>query len=96
MLPADRAVFGPAEPKALSAILDRFVKTLSRPWMRAALAGNPDVTIKVLPGLNHLLQPAETGLPSEYGRIEITIAPRVLDLVSEWIDAHTSIAGRAQ
>ena len=58
------------------------------PALRAALQGDPDVTIDVLPGLNHLLQPARTGLPSEYGRIEITVAPKVLELVSSWLAAH--------
>lgn len=55
------------------------------PALRAALAANPETTIEVLAGLNHLLQPAHTGLPSEYGRIETTIAPKVLDMVGHWI-----------
>lgn len=37
------------------------------------------------PELNHLLQPASTGLPDEYSVIEITIAPQVLELVTTWI-----------
>ncbi len=44
-----------------------------------------DRTVTVLPGLNHLLQPSETGLPSEYGRIETTIAPAALELIRAWI-----------
>jgi pimeloyl-ACP methyl ester carboxylesterase len=48
-------------------------------------AGNKDVTLKELPGLNHLFQPAKTGSPSEYSGIEITLDPGVLDLVTEWI-----------
>jgi hypothetical protein len=47
--------------------------------------GNKDVTIKEFPGLNHLFQPAKTGLPTEYGRIETTFAPEALELIAEWI-----------
>jgi len=60
---------------------------------RAALAealreaGNPDVTIQVLPSLNHLFQTAETGSPMEYAQIEQTFAPVALKAVSSWIVA---------
>ncbi len=55
--------------------------------VRAALeqAANPDFEIHLLPGLNHLLQPAATGLPSEYSEIEVTISPLVLNRMSAWI-----------
>jgi pimeloyl-ACP methyl ester carboxylesterase len=49
--------------------------------------GNERVTIKELPGLNHLFQPSATGLPSEYARIEETMAPSVLTLIGDWITA---------
>ncbi len=52
--------------------------------------GNQSVTVVELEGLNHLFQTAETGLPSEYGRIEETMAPQVLHLVSDWILARAS------
>lgn len=51
--------------------------------------GNADVTVKELPGLNHLFQPAKTGLPAEYGKIETTFDPQVLDLVTAWINQRT-------
>lgn len=51
--------------------------------------GNTDVTIKELPGLNHLFQHAKTGAPSEYGKIEETFAPEALSIVSDWILART-------
>ncbi len=44
-----------------------------------------DFTIKEFDGLNHLFQPAVKGLPSEYGSIEKTIAPEVLEYISSWI-----------
>lgn len=42
-------------------------------------------TVEVLPGLNHLFQPAKTGAPSEYGSIETTMDPAALDRISVWI-----------
>jgi uncharacterized protein len=51
-------------------------------------AGNPDVTIRMLTGLNHLFQRAETGTVEEYAQIEETMAPEVLDLIREWIAAR--------
>ncbi|MEO5816758.1 MAG: alpha/beta fold hydrolase [Gemmatimonadaceae bacterium] len=53
--------------------------------IRAALSGNRDVTIKELPGLNHMFQTAETGAVIEYERIPETFAPGALDLITEWI-----------
>ena len=50
--------------------------------------GNPDLTIRRLPGLNHLLQTAVTGHPSEYGQITETMSPTALDAVRDWILAR--------
>ncbi len=50
--------------------------------------GNQSVTTVELEGLNHLFQTAITGLPSEYGQIEETMAVQVLHLVSDWILAQ--------
>lgn len=55
------------------------------PLIRRALAGNKKAKIVELPGLNHLLQPATTGSPSEYGTITTSIAPEALDLMTDWI-----------
>ncbi len=51
--------------------------------------GNNDVTLKSFPKLNHLFQSSQTGLPSEYGKIEETISPEVLKTVSDWILRRT-------
>lgn len=51
--------------------------------------GNRDVTVKELPGLNHLFQTAETGQVYEYHRIEETIAPLALDTIADWILERT-------
>ncbi len=52
--------------------------------MRAALADNPDATVLVFEGLNHLMQPATTGLLEEYGAIEVTIDEAVLEAIVGW------------
>ena len=59
--------------------------------IQAALkeAQNRDVTIKELPGLNHYFQTARTGDPMEVLQLEETIAPQVLLLLANWIQAHT-------
>lgn len=56
--------------------------------IRKALTGDADVTVKELPGLNHLFQTAGTGLVSEYGQIEETIAPVALATIVDWTVAH--------
>lgn len=50
-----------------------------------AEAGNKQVTTKIFPGLNHLFQDAETGLPDEYGKIEETFSPKALQFMTDWI-----------
>ncbi len=50
---------------------------------------NKDYEVVKLAGLNHFFQTATTGAPSEYGEIEETIAPSVLNLISEWITRHS-------
>jgi len=51
--------------------------------------GNPDVTAEVLPGLNHLFQTAETGVPAEYASIEETFSPAALEKIATWILERT-------
>ena len=47
--------------------------------------GHHNFQLQELPGLNHLLQTADTGLPAEYSKIEETMAPAALELISDWI-----------
>jgi uncharacterized protein len=47
--------------------------------------GNPRLTVREYPGLNHLLQTAKTGQVNEYQRITETMAPAVLADISDWI-----------
>lgn len=63
--------------------------------MRAALGNSPsdDTTVRVLDGLNHLFQPADTGLPTEYAQIDTTMAPAALHTVSDWIRTRAGGGG---
>ena len=47
--------------------------------------GNNKVTVREYPNLNHLFQECKTGLPNEYGEIQQTISPQVLNEISGWI-----------
>ncbi len=51
--------------------------------------GNKNYTVKELPNLNHLLQTAETGNISEYGKIEETMSPTALQIIGDWILEQT-------
>lgn len=50
-----------------------------------ALKKNKKAEVRRMPGLNHLFQHAKTGSVAEYGSIEETMAPEVLQLMTEWI-----------
>jgi pimeloyl-ACP methyl ester carboxylesterase len=74
---------------ALNGSLDRQVLPAANlAGIRAATAGNRDVTLIELPGLNHLFQTARTGGLGEYAEIEETMAPVALETVSAWIRAR--------
>lgn len=51
----------------------------------------PDADVVVLPGLNHLFQPADTGLMAEYGQIETTLDPSVIETVVDWVAARAGL-----
>ena len=56
--------------------------------MREALADNPDATVVTFEGLNHLMQPATTGLLDEYAAIATTIDEAVLETIVDWAAAR--------
>lgn len=56
------------------------------PNIRAALSGKFEAEVVELPGLNHFLQTARTGVQSEYAQIDETLAPAVIETVCAWID----------
>jgi uncharacterized protein len=49
---------------------------------------NREFMIQELPDLNHLFQRCKTGGVQEYGAIEETIAPVVLETMADWITGH--------
>lgn len=55
--------------------------------MRSTLHG-PDVDIAEMAGINHQLQAAMTGAPSEYERLEQTVDPAVMTKVLDWLQSH--------
>jgi len=65
--------------------------------LEAALkkSGNKDVTITVMPGLNHLFQTAQKGSPSEYATIEETMSPAALETMATWIRQRTGLEPKA-
>jgi len=46
---------------------------------------NNKVTVKELPGLNHLFQECKTGSPDEYMKIEQTFSPAALEEINQWM-----------
>ncbi|RMD61303.1 MAG: hypothetical protein D6824_08230, partial [Planctomycetota bacterium] len=58
-------------------------------------AGNEHVQVEILPGLNHLFQPARTGTPDEYSRIETTFDPAAIERIVQWIKTTTGQSARA-
>jgi len=72
---------------AINGSLDRqVVPAANLAAIRAALAGDSDVTITELPGLNHLFQTARTGGVGEYADITETMAPVALSTIANWIN----------
>ena len=61
--------------------------------MRSALeeSGAGSTTVRVIEGLNHWMQPAESGLTTEISEIETTVAPELLSLLTDWMQKHTSV-----
>ena len=47
--------------------------------------GKTNLTLRELPDLNHLFQHCETGLLEEYGAIDETISPEVLEMIVEFV-----------
>lgn len=70
---------------ALNGSLDLQVPPANLEHIRRHLPDGPRNKFKEYPGLNHLFQPCTTGMPTEYGSIETTISPEVLDDIAGWI-----------
>ncbi len=55
--------------------------------LRNGLAGNSKNSIEAVEGVNHLFQHCTTGAAMEYGKIEETFAPEVLEEIVTWVKA---------
>lgn len=53
--------------------------------IRTLTQGNPHVTTRTYPGLNHLFLPSQTGLPTEYPTLKGNFSPQVLQDMTEWL-----------
>jgi len=73
------AIFGELDRQADSTINSQYVKEALR------RSGNQDYHTKTYLELNHLLQHAKTGAIAEYGKIEETFAPEVLQDICAWV-----------
>ena len=63
------------------------LSSLNLEAIRRLLPSSKRHLIKEYPFLNHLFQHCTTGLPTEYGQIEETISPEVLEDIARWIQS---------
>lgn len=56
---------------------------------------NKNFSVRSFPQLNHLFQTSKSGLPNEYGEIEETISPLVLETIASWILELTKLNGNS-
>ncbi len=76
---------------ALGGTLDtQVVASENLPAIEAALreAGNSDVTVEALAGLNHLFQPAKTGDPDEYASSKVAFDEAVVQQIGDWLTSR--------
>jgi uncharacterized protein len=67
---------------------DRQVPEAEAEMLAAAFreGGNPDVTVRILPGINHLLVADPDGSPAGYTTLpDHRVASEVLGVIAEWL-----------
>lgn len=79
--------------KVLAINGDKDIQVISRqnlPGIEAALKKSKSKVyqIKELPGLNHLFQSCKQCTLNEYGELEETISPDVLNIISNWLEKN--------
>ncbi|HEX6751846.1 MAG TPA: alpha/beta fold hydrolase [Longimicrobium sp.] len=85
-LPTARRVRQPV--LVLQGATDQQVTADQAPELAAAIraGGNRDVTLRVFPGLNHLMVPDPSGMPAGYaGLPSHNVAPQVLGTLADWL-----------
>ncbi len=69
---------------------DKDVQVISKSNIAAIKAAlkkskSPSYMVKEMPGLNHLFQHCKKCTVNEYGELEETFSPEVLNIMSAWI-----------
>lgn len=73
---------------ALNGTLDcQVIASQNLTAIRQLLPKSKKNLLKEYHGLNHLFQHSTTGLPAEYGQIEETISPEVLQDIAQWLNS---------
>lgn len=85
--PAFRAFEGPV--LALFGGSDLQVSAAANAPVMEELLRHPRSSVQVLPGLNHLFQPSESGRIQEYKTIDVTIDEAALRALVTWLDGVT-------
>ena len=51
--------------------------------------GNRDVTVRILPEINHLMVHDPNGAFADYGKLEsLSVSSTVLDAIGDWLQTH--------
>lgn len=59
------------------------------PYQTGTLESPVKPEIVIIPKVNHLFQPARTGMPDEYATIKVEIDPEVLKKIADWVVSTT-------
>ena len=59
------------------------------PFQEGSLESPSKPEIVIIPKVNHLFQPAKTGMPDEYAAIKLGMDPEVLKKISDWVVSTT-------
>lgn len=51
-------------------------------------SGNKDFTLMVAPDVNHVMQMAKTGFPTEYAKLQNTVSPIILKTITFWLESR--------
>ncbi|MHA6288032.1 alpha/beta hydrolase [Maricaulis sp. CAU 1757] len=62
---------------------ERDLQVLPGPQAEVARSARPDAAISIVPGVNHLFQASETGLPNEYASAPHVIAPVAYEAIGQ-------------
>jgi pimeloyl-ACP methyl ester carboxylesterase len=76
------AIFGEKDTQVVSSTNEKGMKEIFD------ASGNQHAETVIIPGMNHIFQPAQTGQVFEYQTIKVTAMPLFLEKISIWIVAQ--------